>query len=88
MEATGRRGRKSKQLFDDLKEKRVSWKLKEEALDHTVCWTRFGRGYAPVVRLTAEWLSRCPRQELNMELSDFKSEALQFERVTKREVNI
>ena len=37
MEATGRRGRKSKQLFDDLKEKRVSWKLKEEALDHTVC---------------------------------------------------
>jgi len=54
IEATGRRRRKSKQLFDDLKETRVSWKLKEEALDHTLCRTGFGRGHGPVVRLTAE----------------------------------
>jgi len=50
IEATGRRGRKRKQLFDDLKETRVSWKLKEETLDHTVSRTRFGRGSGPVVR--------------------------------------
>jgi hypothetical protein len=29
---TGRRGRRSKQLLDDIKEKRRYWKLKEEAL--------------------------------------------------------
>jgi hypothetical protein len=30
--------------------------LKEEALDHTRR-TRFGRGYGPVVRQTAEWMN-------------------------------
>ena len=30
---TGRRGRRRKQLLDDLKEKREYWKLKEEALE-------------------------------------------------------
>jgi hypothetical protein len=54
IEMTGRRGRRCKQLLDDLKEKRRYWKLKEEALDHTLCRTRFGRGYGPVVRQTAE----------------------------------
>jgi hypothetical protein len=34
-EMTGRRGRRCKQILDDLKEKRRYWKLKEEALDHT-----------------------------------------------------
>jgi hypothetical protein len=33
---TGRRGRRRKQLLDDLKEKRGYWKLKEEALDRTL----------------------------------------------------
>jgi hypothetical protein len=51
---TGRRGRRCKQLLDDLKEKRRYWKLKEEALDCTLWRTRFGRGYGPVVRQTAE----------------------------------
>jgi hypothetical protein len=51
---TGRRGRRRKQLLDDLKEKRIYWKLKEEALDHTLWRTRFGRSYGPVVRQTAE----------------------------------
>jgi hypothetical protein len=36
IEIMGRRGRRRKQLLDDLKEKRRFWKLKEEALDRTV----------------------------------------------------
>ena len=43
IEVTGRRGRRRKQLPDDLKEKREYWKLKEEALDRTPenwLWTR------------------------------------------------
>ena len=39
-----------KQLLDDLKEKRGSWKLKEEALDHALWRTHFGRGYGLVIR--------------------------------------
>jgi hypothetical protein len=51
---TVRRGRRRKQLVDDLKETREYWKLKEEALDHTVWRTRFGRGCGPVARQNAE----------------------------------
>jgi hypothetical protein len=54
IQVTGRRGRRRKQLLDDLKAKRKYRKLKEEALDRTVWRTRFGRGYGPVVRETAE----------------------------------
>jgi hypothetical protein len=36
IEMTGRRGRRRKQLLDDLTEKRRYWKLKEEALDRTL----------------------------------------------------
>jgi hypothetical protein len=54
IEVTGRQGRRRKQLLDDLKEKRGYFKLKEETLDRTVRRTRFGRGYGPVVRQTAE----------------------------------
>jgi hypothetical protein len=54
IEMTGRRGRRRKQLLVNLKEKRSYWKLKEEALDRTLWRTRFGRGYGPVVRQTAE----------------------------------
>jgi hypothetical protein len=39
---------------DDVQENRRYWKLKEEALDRSVWRTRFGRGYGPVVRQTAE----------------------------------
>jgi hypothetical protein len=49
---TGRRGRRRKQLLDNLKEKKIYWKLKEEALDCTLWRTRFGRDYGPVVRQT------------------------------------
>jgi hypothetical protein len=51
---TRRRGRRRKQLLDDLKEKRGYWKLKEEALDRTLWRTRFGRDYGSVVRQTTE----------------------------------
>jgi hypothetical protein len=50
MEVTGGRGRRRKQLLDDLKEKRRFWKLKEEALGRTLWRIRFGRGYGPVVK--------------------------------------
>jgi hypothetical protein len=54
IEKTRRRGRRRKQLLDDVKEKKRYWKLKEEALDRTVWRTRSGRGYGPVVRQTTE----------------------------------
>jgi hypothetical protein len=44
IEMTRRRGRRCKQLLNDLKEKRRYWKLKEEELDSTLWRTRFGRG--------------------------------------------
>jgi hypothetical protein len=52
VEVTGTRGRRRKQLLDDLKEKRGYWKLKEEALDRALWRTRFGRRYRHVVRQT------------------------------------
>jgi hypothetical protein len=42
-EMMGRRGRRRKQLLDDLMEKKRYWKLKEEALDRTLWRTRFRR---------------------------------------------
>jgi hypothetical protein len=53
-----RRARRCKQLLDDLKEIRKRWKLKEEAVDHTLWRTCFGRGYIPVVRQTRRWVIR------------------------------
>jgi hypothetical protein len=53
---TRRRGRRRKQLLDDLKEVRRYWKLKEEAQDRMR--TRFGRGYGPVARHTTTCLAR------------------------------
>jgi hypothetical protein len=54
IEMTGRRGIRRKKLLDDLKEKRGYWKLKAEALDRSQWRSRFGRGYGPIVRQTAE----------------------------------
>ena len=54
IEVTGRRGRRSRKLLDDLKESRGYCHLKEEALDRTMWRSRFGRGFGPVVRQTAE----------------------------------
>jgi hypothetical protein len=54
IEMIGRRGRRRKQLLDDLKEKRRQSKLKEEKLDRTMRRTCFGGGYGPVVRQNTE----------------------------------
>jgi len=43
MEVTGRRKRRCKQELDDFKETRGYWEFKEEALDHTLWRTRFGK---------------------------------------------
>jgi hypothetical protein len=51
---TGRRGRRRRELLDGLKERRGYSNLKEEALDRTIWTARFGRGFGPVVRQTAE----------------------------------
>jgi hypothetical protein len=52
IEVTGRRGRRSRKLLDDLKERRGYSHLKEEALDRIMWRSGFGRGFGPVVRQT------------------------------------
>jgi hypothetical protein len=44
IEVIGRRGRRCKQLLNDLRAARRYWKLKEEARDCTPQRTQFGRG--------------------------------------------
>ena len=51
---TVRRGRRSKQLLDGLKEKRGYWNLKEESLDRTLWRTGFVKRLR-TSRKTAEW---------------------------------
>ena len=46
---TGRRGRRRKNLLDNLKDSRGHCELKEESLDRSVWRNRFGRGFGPVV---------------------------------------
>ena len=50
LEVTGIRGRRRKQLLNDLKEDYME--VKEKALDHSLWRTRFGRGCGPVIRET------------------------------------
>ena len=51
----GTRGRRMKQLVDDLKERRGYCKLKDEELDRTVWRTGFGRDSGSVVRQSTGW---------------------------------
>jgi hypothetical protein len=60
IEVTGRRGRKSRKLLDDLKERRGYSHLKEEALDRTIWRAGFGRGFGPVVRQTTKLMNNGP----------------------------
>ena len=53
IEVIGRQ-RRCRRLLDDLKERRGYSQLKEEALNHIVWRARYGRGFGPVVRRTAE----------------------------------
>ena len=50
MEVTRRRGRRRRELLDDLKDRRGYSLLKEEALDRTLWRNRFGGGFGPVIR--------------------------------------
>jgi hypothetical protein len=52
IEVTRRRGRRRKQLLDDLGDRRGYSHFKEEALDRIKWRNRFGRGCGPVVCLT------------------------------------
>jgi len=54
IEVTGRRGIRRRKLLDNLKERRGSSHLKEEAPDRTMWRARFGRGFGPVVRQTTK----------------------------------
>ena len=54
IQVAGRRGRRSKQLLEELKEMSGYWKLKEEALDRAVWRTGFGRGCGHAGRQTEE----------------------------------
>jgi hypothetical protein len=54
LEGKGGRGRKCKQLLDDLEDTRRYWKLREEQLGRTVSRTHCGRGYGPVVTQTTK----------------------------------
>jgi hypothetical protein len=54
IEVTGRRGRRRRELLDELKERRGYSHLKEEALDRTMWRARFGGGFGPVVRQITE----------------------------------
>ena len=51
---TGRRGRRSRKLLDNLKERIGYSHLKEEALDRIMWRVRSGRGFGSVVRQTTK----------------------------------
>ena len=55
----GRRGIRSNQSLDDLKEKTGYLELKGDTLDRTLWRKRSGRGYGPVVTQTAERMNIC-----------------------------
>ena len=55
MEVMRRRGRRLKQLLDDLKETKGYWKLKERTLHRTLWRIHFGRGVGPGGKQTPEW---------------------------------
>ena len=50
-EVTGRRGKRSKQLLDDLKENIDYYKLRQETLERSQWISGFRRGCEPVVIL-------------------------------------
>ena len=51
---TRRRGRRRKNLLDDLKDSRGYSHVKVEALDRSIWRNRFGGGFGPVVRENTE----------------------------------
>jgi hypothetical protein len=57
MEVSRRRGRRRKELLDDLKDRRGYSHLKEEALYRTMWRNRFRAGFEHVVRQNTEWMN-------------------------------
>jgi hypothetical protein len=53
LEVEEKRGRRRKQLLDDLKEGNGCCKLEEEAVGRTIWRVGFGRDCGPVIRQTA-----------------------------------
>jgi len=64
IEVTRRRGRKRKNLLDELKDRRGYCLLKEEDLDCTMWRNRFGGGFKPVVRQNTECMITKNQSEL------------------------
>jgi hypothetical protein len=54
---TGKRGRRSRKLLDDLMERREYSHPKEEALFRSMWRARFGRGFGPVVKHITKWMN-------------------------------
>ena len=54
---TRRRGRRRKNLLDDLEDRRGCCHLKEEALDRTIWRNRFGGGFGLFVRQNIECMN-------------------------------
>ena len=54
IEVKGKRGKRRKQVLDDLKDTKGYWKLKEKAIDRSMWRTIFGRGNGPVVKQATE----------------------------------
>ena len=52
-----RRGRRRKQLLDNLTKREKFWKLQEETIDISVWTALFERVYGPVVRQTTKWMA-------------------------------
>jgi hypothetical protein len=50
IEGRGRRGRRRKELLDDLKDTKPYWKWKQKVLNLSLLKTRFGRGYGYLAR--------------------------------------
>ena len=73
MGVTGRRGRRSKYLLDDVKEMGEYWKLKEEALDRTVWRTGFGECYESDVRQKTELIDKLKLNDVRIFLAIFES---------------
>jgi hypothetical protein len=55
IEVMERQVRRRKQILCDLKETRRKLKLKKEALDRSLCRTRFGGGHGPFIRQSTQW---------------------------------
>jgi len=85
IEATGRRGRRHKQLLDDLKEERGYLKLTEEVLTRTMWRIRFRRGHGLVVWQQKERVSEGMNNIYSR--NNFEKQLYHNARIHERHVN-